>query len=603
MTAGVGGVGRRAAASSPGALQQRLHAEQVRLLYANMPMALFATVGIAAVLGYVQWPVVPHAVLVAWLAVIFVISLGRYVLVLAYEHACPPSADARRWGRWFAIGTALSGSAWGAAGIVLFSQDAAHQLFIIFALAGMTAGAVVAFSALMHVALVFLVPVLGPLIVRLFTEGTTINMAMGIMATLFALLVISSARRMYLATRDSLLLRFENADLVSVLAREKEAVEKLNTELLQEIAVRARIEDGLRDSEARVRAVVENVLDGIITLDEQGRLESLNPAAEQLFGYASRETVGEHFTLLLPPTEREEYRDYIQQFMRLRRGKTLGFGLEIVGQRKDGATFPMELGLSDMWFQRQRRVIGIVRDISERKQVERMKSQFIASVNHELRTPLTSVLGSLGLLAEGVAGELSAKGKSLLAIATNNIERLVALISDILELDEIQAGKIRLDFRPLELSALVERAVAANGYYAASLGVKLVLRERLPGARIYGDPDRLIQAMNHLFVNSVRSAPANSTVEVRMTRRSEVIRVSVIDQGPAVPKAQRDRVFQSFAQLDTSARGSGVGLSIARAMVEKHAGRIGLETPVAGGAHFYFDLPEWHDHASVANTQ
>lgn len=587
----------------PSEQRERLHAEQVRLLYGNLPTGLFGSVAIAAILGYVQWPVVDHPVLVAWVAAIFIISLGRYLLILAYEHACPPPSEARRWGQWFTLGTALSGAAWGSAGILLFSDDLAHQIFVIFALAGMSAGAVVAFSALLHVALVFLVPVLGPLTVRLLLEGNTIDMAMGLMATLFTFLVISTTRRMYQTTRDSLLLRFENADLVSVLAREKEAVEKLNTELLREIAVRARIEDGLRDSEARVRSVVENVLDGIVTLDEHGRLESLNPAAEQLFGYASSEIVGQQFTLLLPPAEREEYQDYIQQFVRMRRGKTVGFGLEIVGQRKDGTTFPMELGLSDMWFHRQRRVIGIVRDITERKKVERMKSQFVASVNHELRTPLTSVLGALGLLAEGVAGELSGKGKALLAIATNNIERLVALISDILDLDEIQAGKIRLDFRPLELSALVERAVQANGAYAASLGVRLALREILPGAQVYGDPDRLMQVMNHLFANAARSAPASSTVEVSVTRRGGRVRVSILDQGPPVPEGQRDRVFQSFAQLETSARGSGVGLSIARAMVEKHAGRIGFETPAAGGAYFYFDLPEWHDQVSVVNTR
>lgn len=603
MTARVGEGAPRAAQSLPAELQQRLHAEQVRLLYGNLPAGLFATILNAVILGYVQWPVVPHHVLVPWVAAIFVISLGRYLLVLAYEHASPPASDARRWGQWFTIGTALSGIAWGSAAILLFSDDLAHQVFVIFVLAGMTAGAVVAFSALLHVALIFLVPVLGPLTVRLLVEGNSINMAMGFMAALFTLLMVSTTWRVYVATRDSLLLRFENADLISVLGREKEAVEKLNTELLREIAVRARIEDGLRESEARVRAVVENVLDGIITLDEQGRLESLNPAAEQLFGYASREIVGQNFTLLLPPGEREEYQDYIQQFVRLRTGKTIGFGLEIVGQRKDGTTFPMELGLSDMWFQRQRRVIGIVRDITERKKVDRMKSQFIASVNHELRTPLTSVLGALGLLAEGVAGELSAKGKSLLAIASNNIERLVALVSDILDLDEIQTGKIKLEFKPLELSALVVRAVEMNGAQAAGLGVKLALREVLPGVRVYGDANRLMQVMNHLVTNAVRSAPASSTVEVSLTRRNGKVRVSIIDQGPSVPEGQRDRVFQSFAHLETSARGSGVGLSIARAMVEKHAGRIGFDTPAAGGAHFYFELPEWHDQTSVINTR
>jgi PAS domain S-box-containing protein len=383
-----------------------------------------------------------------------------------------------------------------------------------------------------------------------------------------------------------------------VLAREKEATEELNRELRLENSERVRIEHGLRESEAHFRAVIENVPDGIITLNEEGSLESVNPAAMRIFGYSESEMTGLHLKMLMPESVRHEYDDYIKKHIGTGTGKMVGFGLEVTGQRKDGSRFPMELGIGNMWLDSRQLYIGIVRDISERREIGRMKNQFMSSVSHELRTPLTSVLGSLGLLAEGVGGDLSESGKALLNIARNNAARLARLISDIIDIDDILSGRLKLDFRSTSLVTLVERAVDDSRPQASAADVNLVLRNDITQASVYGDAERLVQSLSHLLSNALKFSPRGTTVEVSLARHSTGIRVAVVDQGPGIPEAFRDRLFQPFSQAESTDSdfrgGAGLGLSIAKAIIQQHAGAIGYESIPGRGTCFYFDLPELH---------
>lgn len=579
-------------------LPARVYAEQVDLLYRNLPVGMFATQVSAFILLAVQWSVVDHEVLLTWFATATLAVLSRMALFAAYRRAHLTQANARRWVVWFTIGTVLAGIIWGSAGIFLYSGDQSHQVFVIFVLAGMTAGAVVSFSSLWKVGLIFIVFTLTPVSVRLLAEGRDTHLAMGVMSLLFMVLMVIISRRMYQTTLTSLQLRFENSDLVAVLAREKEATEELNRELRLENSERVRIEHGLRESEAHFRAVIENVPDGIITLNEEGRLESVNPPAMRIFGYSESEMTGLHLKMLMPESVRHEYDDYIKKHIGAGTGRLVGFGLEVTGQRKDGSRFPMELGIGNMWLDSRQLYIGIVRDISERREVGRLKNQFMSSVSHELRTPLTSVLGSLGLLAEGVGGDLSESGKALLNIARNNAARLARLVSDILDIDDILSGRLKLDFRATSLVTLVERAVDDSRPQASAADVNLVLRNDITQASVYGDAERLVQSLSHLLSNALKFSPRGTTVEVSLARHSTGIRVAVVDQGPGIPDAFLDRLFQPFSQAestDSDTRGgAGLGLSIAKAVIQQHAGTIGHESVPGRGTCFYFDLPELH---------
>jgi PAS domain S-box-containing protein len=215
-------------------------------------------------------------------------------------------------------------------------------------------------------------------------------------------------------------------------------------------------EQARRTSEAQTQAVVENLLEGLLVVDEQGTILSANPAAEQMFGYASWELVGQHMSLLLPRSVRDP-----ETFLREAFARSIGRVTEWEGRRKTGDLLRFELSFFELWTPEGRRFAGSLRDISDRRKLEKMKKEFVATVSHELRTPLTSIRGSLSLLAGGALGDLPDEATDVVRIAERNTLRLIDLINDILDLERLEAGKLELDVRATPLSSIVERSLEA----------------------------------------------------------------------------------------------------------------------------------------------
>jgi PAS domain S-box-containing protein len=247
-------------------------------------------------------------------------------------------------------------------------------------------------------------------------------------------------------------------------------------------------------------------------------------------------------------------------------------------------------------------IIGISRDITARQEVERLKGEFIATVSHELRTPLTSIRGSLGLLVGEAIGALPHSAKTMIDISYRNTERLLALINDLLDMEKIEAGRLDFVCAPLELSALLARSIEANVSYGAQFGVTFKLAQMAPDAWVYVDGDRLMQVFTNLLSNAAKFSPPNSAVHVAISRHEDMLRVSIADRGPGIPKSFHSRIFGKFAQADSSDTrqkgGTGLGLSIAKAIVEQLGGKISFITELGVGTTFYVDLPEWHKEMS-----
>jgi PAS domain S-box-containing protein len=343
---------------------------------------------------------------------------------------------------------------------------------------------------------------------------------------------------------------------------------------------------------ARERAVFEAAMDGILILDRQGAVERANPAAERMFGRGGGELTGlraadifaEDAAALVTPLDGSG-------------AATGGLRQEVTGLRQDGSRFPIELSVADMKVQ-DSGVVLFTRDISERRQVERLKDEFVSTVSHELRTPLTSIAGSLGLVAGGAAGPLPERAARLISIAQSNSQRLVRLINDVLDLEKLESGELPFRFGPLDLREVAQRAVEGVRGYADQLGVELQLADG-PPAPVRGDPDRLAQVITNLLSNAAKYSPKGEAVRVRVEREGANARLSVADHGAGVPEAFRDRIFTRFAQADASdARGksgTGLGLYIAREIAERHGGRLWFESPEAGGALFHLELPMIED--------
>ncbi|MBI3771828.1 MAG: PAS domain S-box protein [Gammaproteobacteria bacterium] len=352
----------------------------------------------------------------------------------------------------------------------------------------------------------------------------------------------------------------------------------------------------LKSSETRQRIVVENMVDGLIAIDEYGLIQEFNPAAERIFGYKSDEVIGKNVNMLMPEPYTAEHDQYLDNYQQTGKAKIIGIGREVEGKRKDGSTFPIDLAVSAMNLDGKKFYSGIVRDITERKRIDKMKNEFVSTVSHELRTPLTSIRGALGLMAGGAAGEIPPKMNEMLKIATSNTERLLLLINDILDLQKIESGKMAFKFDEIELATLLKQAVEEHQAYATQRGVSFVITRMIEGAHLYADRNRMMQVMGNLMSNAAKFSEEGAKIEISAVRQGkDAARITVTDYGTGIPDEFQGQVFERFTQSDSSDTrkkgGTGLGLAIAKVIVEKHGGRISFISRVGVGTSFMIDLP------------
>jgi PAS domain S-box-containing protein len=248
------------------------------------------------------------------------------------------------------------------------------------------------------------------------------------------------------------------------------------------------------------------------------------------------------------------------------------------------------------------RVAGIMGDITphheEAERLERLKDEFVATVSHELRTPMTSIAGSLALLIGNAAGDLPESAIRMLTIAHNNSQRLVRLISDILDIEKIESGKVEFDLRRVDVRALVEQSMEAMRAYGKGFGVRLVLDGSSADGEVCADPDRLVQVFTNLLSNAVKFSSTGQEVVVAIESLPSSTKVWVRDHGCGIPDAFKPHVFEKFAQADTAeARNTvgstGLGLSIGQQIVTRLGGEIGFQDAPGGGTEFFVSLPAW----------
>jgi len=362
--------------------------------------------------------------------------------------------------------------------------------------------------------------------------------------------------------------------------------------IIRDVTERKQAEEQLKSSHRYVRSIIDCSSDMIIAVDNNRLITEFNKAAQRTFGYSPEEVLGKHVDMLYaePETGAVMHKAFIEQS---------GGIQEVLNKHKNGEVFTSFLSASPLRDAEGRLVgmMGVSRDITARKQVEQLKNEFISTVSHELRTPLTAILASLELILDGAAGEVSEQTSKLIGVAYENSERLVRLVSDILDIEKIESGNMVFDFKPMRIVPVLEETIESMHAYAESHDVGLNLRAGSSDPTIYVDRDRLIQVVTNLLSNAIRFSPAGDGVEVSVRIENRKVCVAVTDHGSGIPEEFRTRVFQKFAQADSSDRrqkgGTGLGLAISKSIVERLGGEIGFETRTNKGTTFWFDLPEW----------
>lgn len=535
-------------------------AEQTSQIYGAVNKAIITTILNSTILIIVLWPVIDHKVLLSWLTLILLVSIIRSFTSYRYKLSSPSPAKAQVWTQRFLFGSIVASIVWGSSSIFLFpTEDLTRQVFLAFVLGGMAAGAVTSLSYIKIAVYIYLVFTLVPLIVRFFYSGTELSFVMASMLTLYLAALLQSAKQSYTSSEQNISMRIDN--------------------IAQQ--------NSLNQSEYRYETLLQTATDAFFLHNLDGKFINVNNQACSILGYSRDELLS--MSMVDIDTENPK-----TVWANLRKGGNIH--IERIYRRKDSSTFPVEVGIGFIQMGKESLLSVLVRDVTERKRVDKMKNEFISTVSHELRTPLTSIKGSIGLMIGGAAGELSTQAQELLTIANNNTERLLFLINDILDIQKIESGELEMEFVNIELIPFLKQAIQDNTAYAEQYGISLMLDPVEHNVCIHGNKDRLMQVMANLLSNAVKFSHSKGIVKVSVTEKNEqTIRISVTDYGQGIPIDFYSTIFDKFTQHDSSDTrnkgGTGLGLNISKSIIEKHGGKIAFTSEIEAGTTFYFDLP------------
>lgn len=391
----------------------------------------------------------------------------------------------------------------------------------------------------------------------------------------------------------------------------------------QDITVRVRIDKELEDArstlEQRVeerteelQITLETLVEGVITIDDQGIVEAFNSSAEALFGYPAAEIIGRNVKNLMPDDVGHKHEDYLNKYLETGQARMIGSGRELTGRRKDGSTFLIRLGVAEMEVGGLRKYVGTVHDITERKQAEiemhaareraeaasAAKSEFLSSMSHELRTPMNAVLGFAQLLKADPARDLSDDQNLFIDEILSSGERMMELVDDVLQLNDLDAGNAMAEgeSEDTRLNVLVDPCLEVISVAAGRRDITVDNQlNGYAGARISVVPRYFTRALLNLLGNAVKYNCEGGRITVGCQAGQDGrLRISVADTGAGIVEQFRDKVFEPFERLGASASstaGTGIGLTVARHLVESMGGKVDYDSTPGEGSTFWIEVP------------
>lgn len=340
----------------------------------------------------------------------------------------------------------------------------------------------------------------------------------------------------------------------------------------------------------RERAILENAAEVIGSIDKDLRFVELNQATDRLWGYKAEELIGTRVMELIDESSQKQVFEKLEGAQAKLLPSEMTFESAI--KKRDGTI--AECAWSVNWSDEDQEFYCVIHDISERKKLDAMKREFVAMVSHDLRTPLSTVQLVHELIEDEAKEKLSDQANKELATVRDNISRLIALINNLLDLEKLESGSMDVDLRQQELAPVVTESISAVRSLGRSRKIELV-SEISNDTMAYFDSERIIQVLVNLLSNALKYSPKSSQIKIISERTGDLIRVSVVDQGPGISEEGVARIFERFKQVSRDDerihKGSGLGLAICKQIIECHYGTIGVESKVGEGSTFWFTLP------------
>ena len=375
----------------------------------------------------------------------------------------------------------------------------------------------------------------------------------------------------------------------------------------------------MSDAERRLGELLESAPDAILELDPEGRIVLLNRMAEQLFGYTREEMLAQRVDALVPDAIRGAHKGHRAQYHSHPVTRPMGSGLKLEARRKDGSHFPVEISLSSVKSGDGIRVTAIIRDITERKEMEsrlraveekyvrelelshreaeranQLKTEFLGNMSHELRSPLHTVIGFAELLAEEKEGALNEKQKRFVGHIKTDSLHLLNLINDLLDLSKIEAGRLELRYELFSIEAVIAEAISSVQPRATAKCLEIATDISIT-APVWADRLRFKQILHNLLTNAIKFTPNGGRVRVDAADCGHFAEISVRDTGIGIPEDQQQAVFDKFYQVRAGIQGghegTGLGLAITKRLVDQHGGTISLKSEPGNGTCFTFSIP------------
>jgi PAS domain S-box-containing protein len=608
-----------------------VRAEQVRMLYRQLPLALSGSIAVILVVSGVLWDAIEHTFILLWAGMFLLLSCVRLLGLILYRRSDSDRRNYLFWGRMNHLGTTFAGLVTGAIAIFPAINGQYQELgFLAVVFMGLCATSLATNGSSFIAVLAYIVPLLLPTGLWLLLNATLMNMqALGALLLFFIAIFTLTAKRLNRSLLDSLRLRFRNnalyKDMMNANHRARETASQLQVQMAQreqaerhlsayakrlqranaalqrEIAERENNEQQLTqqalsilESEARMRAVFENAFDAIITFSAEGIIDSCNDAAQSMFGYGATSFTGQHIGSLLAG-----YDDIVATRQLV----------ELEGVRADGSRFPVAFSVDEMQLSSDGQYVCVVRDETSTREAKqaliqakesaeaanKAKSEFLSSMSHELRTPLNAILGFTQLMQSDPDDPLTENHRESVDQISRAGWHLLRLINDILDLAKIESGRMETSVENVSLQDVIQESISLVLPHAEQKNIEVIDHSYTADIVLRADYTRLKQILLNLLSNSIKYNRQDGKVIIQPpTIQTGHCRLIIEDTGMGLTKEQMAVIFSPFTRVagnKEEIEGTGIGLTITQRLVEMMGGKIGVDSEVGKGSRFWIELP------------